>query len=100
MTMPAEQGPSSVALALPAKMTMGTATAEMERLLTHLKRIQDPEVTLDAGALEVFDSSAIAVLLEMRRELLRQGRQLQVLRLPSRLRDLMTLYGVGELLPA
>jgi phospholipid transport system transporter-binding protein len=93
-TLPADR------LVLPAKLIMGTATVELERLTHHLGRLQGPRVTLDAGALEVFDSSAIAVLLELRRELLRQDRQLQVLRLPSRLRDLMSLYGVGELLPA
>jgi len=92
--------PSVDMLALPAKLIMGTATAEMGRLFSLLGSQQQPRVTLDAGALEVFDSSAIAVLLEVRRELLRQGRQLQILRLPPRLRDLMTLYGVGELLPA
>ncbi|MCU0957753.1 MAG: STAS domain-containing protein [Hydrogenophaga sp.] len=98
--MTAEPMPPAEALALPAKLTMGTATAELERLLPLLKRPQGPAVTLDAGALEVFDSSAIAILLELRREVLRQGRELRVHRLPSRLRDLMALYGVGDLLPA
>jgi len=93
--------PAAVDLpALPDKLTMGTATAEMARLASLMGRHQQPRMTLDAGALEVFDSSAIAVLLELRRELLRQGLELQVLRMPPRLRDLMTLYGVGELLPA
>ena len=87
-------------LALPGKLTMSTATGEMERLVTQLEGLQGAEVTLDGAGLEVFDSSAIAVLLELRRELMRQNCQLRVLRLPSRLRDLMALYGVGELLPA
>ena len=41
----------------------------------------------------------MAVLLELQRDLQRQGRSLKVLNQPRRLRDLVTLYGMGELLP-
>jgi len=40
------------------------------------------------------------VLLELRRELQKQGRTLTLRHPPQRLRDLMALYGVSELLPA
>jgi phospholipid transport system transporter-binding protein len=39
------------------------------------------------------------VLLECRREALSHGKTLSVTRLPPRLRELASLYGVGELLP-
>ena len=55
---------------------------------------------MDAGALRHFDSSAVAVLLELRREAQAQGRVLRVLRWPARLQALVALYGVQELLPA
>jgi phospholipid transport system transporter-binding protein len=54
----------------------------------------------DASALRSFDSSALAVLLDCRREALALGKTFAVHGMPARLRDLATLYGVGELLPA
>ncbi|MEP6826005.1 MAG: STAS domain-containing protein, partial [Ramlibacter sp.] len=54
----------------------------------------------DASALTRFDSSALAVLLECRREALARGKSFSVSGLPARLRDLANLYGVAELLPA
>jgi phospholipid transport system transporter-binding protein len=40
------------------------------------------------------------VLLEVRREALALGKSFSVSHLPARLRDLATLYGVADLLPA
>ena len=53
----------------------------------------------DASALLHFDSSALAVLLECRREALALGKSFAVTQLHPRLRALAALYGVGELLP-
>jgi phospholipid transport system transporter-binding protein len=58
-----------------------------------------PVVALNADGLKVFDSSAVAVLLELRRNLMAQGKTLSVVGRPERLRDLVGLYGVSELLP-
>jgi phospholipid transport system transporter-binding protein len=55
---------------------------------------------LDAQALRVFDSSAVAVLLELRRQLLARSQTLQLAHPPTRLQQLVTLYGVAELLPS
>jgi phospholipid transport system transporter-binding protein len=63
-------------------------------------RSQPVAVVADAGALAHFDSSALAVLLECRREALAGGKTFAVARLPARLRELAVLYGVAELLPA
>ena len=57
------------------------------------------EAVADAGALERFDSAALAVLLECRREALALGKSFRVQAMPVRLRELATLYGVMELLP-
>jgi phospholipid transport system transporter-binding protein len=48
----------------------------------------------------VFDTSAVAVLLELRNGLLGDGKSLQVVGMPQRLRSLVALFGVGELFPA
>ncbi len=65
-----------------------------------LRTHTEPAVVADAGALSHFDSSALAVLLECRREALALGKTFAVSRLPTRLRELASLYGVAELLPA
>jgi phospholipid transport system transporter-binding protein len=41
----------------------------------------------------------LAVLLDCRREALANGKTFSVSRLPPKLRELATLYGVAELLP-
>lgn len=84
--------------ALPARLTLQGATETLNELSAQAARSQAPAWRLDAGALATFDSSAIAVLLELRRQLLAQGRSLAVDNWPERLKALVALYGVGELL--
>lgn len=55
-------------------------------------------VLVDASALHDFDSSALAVLLGLRRVASDLGRTVQVTGMPARLRELATLYGVLDLL--
>jgi len=57
-------------------------------------------VVVDASALTQFDSSALAVLLECRREAKGRDRGFAVKGLPVKLRELATLYGIAGLLPA
>ena len=56
-------------------------------------------VVADAGSLNRFDSSALAVLLACRRQAQALGRACYVRGLPPRLRQLAGLYGVAELIP-
>ena len=87
-------------LVLPAELTHDHAAA-CARMLGQAMRAQaGPQAVADASALQQFDSSALAVLLECRREALALGKAFSVAHLPQRLRDLAALYGVGELLPA
>jgi phospholipid transport system transporter-binding protein len=55
---------------------------------------------VDAAPLSSFDSSALAVLLAVRRECARAGKLFAVKGLPDRLRDLAALYGIEGLLTA
>jgi phospholipid transport system transporter-binding protein len=87
-------------LVLPGELTHGTATACCRMLAQALHSDPSREAVADASALRVFDSSALAVLLECRREALALGKSFTVSNLHPRLRALATLYGVGELLPA
>ncbi|MCC2634064.1 MAG: hypothetical protein K0S48_1950 [Ramlibacter sp.] len=87
-------------LVLPAELTHAQATACCRMLAQALHSDHGPQAIADASALRRFDSSALAVLLECRREALAVGKTFAVSGLHPRLRALATLYGVGELLPA
>ena len=86
-------------LVLPAQLTHEHAAACCRMLAQGLRALPGPQAVADAAALRVFDSSALAVLLDCRREALAQGKSFAVARMPARLRDLAALYGVAELLP-
>ncbi len=87
-------------LVLPAELTQHEATASLRMLLQGLRSRPESTILADSTALSHFDSSALAVLLECRREALASGKSFAVKGLPARLRDLAVLYGVAELLPA
>ena len=87
-------------LVLPTELMHEQATACCRMLAEALRRDPASSVVAAAGALERFDSSALAVLLECRREALAAGKSFSVARMPARLRDLATVYGVAQLLPA
>ncbi len=86
-------------LVLPAEITHTTART-CARMLTQALGSQEQTVVADASELAKFDSSAIAVLLECRREAQIAGKSFSVRGLPERLRSLAALYGVAQLLPA
>ena len=87
-------------LILPAELTHEQAAACCRMLAQGMRSRGEPAVVVDAAALSNFDSSALAVLLECRREALALGKTFAVARMPVRLGELATLYGVAELLPA
>ena len=87
-------------LVLPADLTYPHAPTCCRMLSQALRAEGDTAVVADAAGLTRFDSSALAVLLECRREALANGKTFSVRRLPVRLRELAVLYGVAELLPA
>jgi len=87
-------------LVLPPKLTHDDAPACMRMLQQGLAGQQGSAAVVDASALERFDSSALAVLLECRREASALGRSFAVKGLSPRLRELASLYGIAGLLPA
>ena len=86
-------------LILPAELTLQQVSACLQMLVQGLKASKEPDVVADVSALQRFDSAALAVLLECRREALAMGKRFSVSSLPARLRELAGLYGVSELLP-
>ena len=94
--------------ALPAELTHRQARQTLNALQAQLRSSASGSQgsaaasgwVVDASALQVFDSSALAVLLECRRSALAAQQTFAVRGLPSALAGLAALYGVAELLPA
>ena len=92
--------------ALPAELTHRQARQTLDALQAQLRTSSSKGSTatsgwvVDASALQVFDSSALAVLLECRRSALAAQQPFAVRGLPSALAGLAAMYGVAELLPA
>ena len=86
-------------LRLPAVLTHAQASACLRDLAQALKA-EPGAAVLDASALTAFDSSALAVLLELQRVGTGLGKSLEVWGLPAHLCALATLYGVQSLLGA
>lgn len=85
-------------LVLPAQLTHDEAPACARMLAQALRTQGQSHAVADAGALQQFDSSALAVLLDCRREALAQGKTFAVANMPGRLRELAAVYGVADLL--
>lgn len=87
-------------LVLPAELTHAQAETCLNMLREAARVEQGSEVLVDATALTRFDSSALAVLLECRRDCLLDGKTFAVRGLAPRLRELAELYGLADLLTA
>jgi phospholipid transport system transporter-binding protein len=91
-----------VLLKLPAVLThnqAGVCAGVLTVALRAAPADKEP-VIADASEMTQFDSSALAVLLECRREALAMGRTFFVQGLPPRLRQLAGLYGIAALIPS
>ena len=78
----------------------GPVTAEnvVSLLAQGLERFTAPSVTVDLSGVTEVDSTALSLLLEWRREAVRDGRVIRYRNLPASLKSLAELYGVTELL--
>lgn len=85
-------------LKLPSTLLHEQADACLAQCLAQWRLNTPPVVQVDASALVEFDSSALAVLLGLRREVVAQGSALRVTGMTARLRELAGLYGVLALL--
>jgi phospholipid transport system transporter-binding protein len=92
----------NVLLKLPAVLTHNQAgvCARSLKVTLHSAAADNEPVIADASEMTQFDSSALAVLLDCRREALALGLSFFVQGLPPRLRQLAGLYGIAALIPA
>jgi phospholipid transport system transporter-binding protein len=88
------------ALALPSLLTHDQAAACAQTLAAGIQADMSDKVVVDASALVRFDSSALAVLLQCRREAVASGKGLTIEGLPAKLRELADLYGIQTLIEA
>lgn len=83
---------------LPQTLTLGSAVAALDALRAAVAAGGGGPLAIDASQLQVFDTAALAVLLQAQRLAQGTGRALQVQGAPAQLTQLAQLYGVAELL--
>ena len=84
---------------LPAALTFAEAAQALGALQSALAQVAaGARYEIDAADLAACDTSAIAVLLQLRREAQQRGLAFAVRNPPAKLRQLAALYGVEELL--
>lgn len=91
--------PAPTLLTLPPQLSVQLGRAPLDTLVKAVDALPpgSPAV-LDAVPLQQFDSSALALILGLKRHCQAGGRTLQVKGLPERLLGLAKLYGVAELM--
>lgn len=83
---------------LPPTLTLDTAARAASALRHDAAAAAGGTLVIDASALTRFDSSALALLLQARRQAQAAGRPFAVLDAPAPLTQLARLYGVHALL--
>ncbi|EHR70036.1 putative NTP binding protein (contains STAS domain) [Burkholderiales bacterium JOSHI_001] len=85
-------------LVLPATLTLAQARDTLRMLEQSLRADADATLTVDASALQSFDTSAVAVLLACRRLADAAGKGFALSGVPRQMGELIRLYGVASLL--
>ena len=75
-----------------------TADNVLSLLAQGTQQFTGPRVTVDLTGVTEVDSTALSLLLEWRREAIRNGRDIRYRNLPASMKSLAALYGVTELL--
>lgn len=86
-------------LALDGALSFETLPEVLRASEEYASRPDLPErLTIDFANIDAVDSSAVALLLEWRRQAARLGKRLDFVNLPANLVALATLYGVEDLI--
>lgn len=92
-------------LYLPNRVTFDNAvscTAALSKSLQNLQGQDDTQgvsyIEVNASAVEEFDSSVLAVLLQLWRDAAKRNKTLKVIHMSDKLKELSQLYGVEHLL--
>ena len=91
--------PAGSALRLTGALSFDTLPGVLAQSAEYAARPDLPErLTIDFSGITAVDSSAVALLLEWRRQAVSRGKRLEFVNLPPNLLALAGLYGVAELL--
>jgi phospholipid transport system transporter-binding protein len=91
--------PAGEVLALTGALSFETLPAVLAESTAYATRADLPEkLTIDFAGITGVDSSAVALLLEWRRQALKRAKALEFINLPANLLALARLYGVEELI--
>lgn len=85
-------------LRLPEQLTLDRVRPALAAFEAELRGAASGPLSVDVGALQRFDSGALAVLLELRRRAAAAGRTFECVGSSPRLQSLAQLYGVDSLL--
>lgn len=86
-------------LALEGALSFETIPAVLAQSVDYAARGDLPErLTIDFAKVGAVDSSAVALLLEWRRQAMKRGKTLVFVNLPANLLALAGLYGVADLI--
>jgi phospholipid transport system transporter-binding protein len=95
------ESPAEEVLPLSGALSFETLPAVLAQSAEFTSRPVLPDrLTIDFSGINAVDSSAVALLLEWRREAQRLGKELVFRNLPENLLSLATLYGVVDLIEA
>ena len=83
---------------LPETLGLKDAAAVLQDLRSQMRGESGAQIVIDVAALRHFDSSALAVLLDCKREAARLQKSFLLKSAPPKLLALADLYGVRELL--
>ncbi len=90
---------SGEVLKLEGALAFETLPAVLAESVAYAERPDLPDkLTIDFAGITHVDSSAVALLLEWRRQALKRGKNLQFVNLPDNLMELAELYGVADLI--
>ena len=97
----AQEGVRADVLAPTGALSFETLPAVLEQSERYAARDDIPDcLTIDFSAVTGVDSSAVALLLEWRRQAADRGKRLEYVNLPATLLALAQLYGVADLIQA
>jgi phospholipid transport system transporter-binding protein len=96
---PAPDSAAGEILALSGALSFETLPRVLEQSVEYAARPDLPErLTIDFAGVSGVDSSAVALLLEWRRQAAQRGKRLEFVNLPVNLLALAELYGVADLI--
>jgi len=94
-----EVSPAGEVLTLAGAISFETMPEVLEQSARYTARPDLPDrLTIDFSAITGVDSSAVALLLEWRRQAAERAKRLEYVNLPANLLALAELYGVAELI--